>query len=648
MKKTIISVVAMLVLSMMVSIMPAQAQTIALPEYESHILTQAEVDEFFAIESFKQSFGDEKLCKAVSTLYDNLKAAGEADIISAINYKSVESYSEASSKEYAEYYADFELSSCEDVAVILAGNYGSYGTIPVGIVNVKAGESIRVMNTASKIIGSQGLNLTYKDIVNFVGDFDCAAIPLTPAVIKAFYPIMCDMSTEFANGYTEYSQAAADAIVDYLHDNANTLGTTDPFVIVDSNPGLRLGLSLYETERVNGSLVETGAKYTVTANIFVPYEAKVLDTAEKDAFFHDEYKYGNEIVKTVYDELKNAEQDIVYAMNFKALEPYSEASAAPYAWYIADFELKASDDVSVLLVGNYGTYSTIPLGIFNLEADKPIRIMKTASDYGKAQGNSDIAGWTFNYKEIVNFVKDFDCAAIPVSKELLKAYADATGCEYDEAAILAELVDSANPLGADSFKVADDVKLTLELKLYEKDNTTPNNGATKYDETGASWTVGSKATFTYVAPEEKTIMQRLMGITNMPLNNGNYPVHFYTGIDSLDYKEVGFNIIVKMTGEEPVEIKKATTVVYETMDITTTDGEKVRFEATRLDGAKYMFGQAMEFDPDNGWTNDNTEIVVTPYAIDLTGKVIDGKQFTISDKVVKDQNPNSALFRTGV
>lgn len=646
MKKTIRASILVLALALMAMVTPAfAAEDVALPEYDYHILTEAERDEFFALESMNTSYGDPAVCY----LYDALKAAGNADVIQAVNYTATESYNDASAQPYAEYMTDFEISSAEDVSVMLIGNYGSYGTIPVGIVNVAAGESIRVMQSAASIGALP--QFTYQDIVLLVKDFDCAAIPLTEEVLKAYHTVLCDTDASFKAAYPEYNAEVEAMILAGLVEEANPLGA-ESFTVVDGNTGLTLSLNLYETVDKE----ETGKSWAVASNIFVPYESHVLTKTERDAFFNGEYKYGGDVVNDIYNKIED-QDGVVYAMNFKAVDDYDTAAASPYAYYIADFELTSSKDTSVLLVGNYGSYGTIPIGIVNLTANTPKRIMQTTREAGMEE-------WNLNYKEVVLTVGSFDCAAIPVSTEMLKAYYDVK-CEQDASykasnpvytvsvgeAILAELAvtEGCNPLGAESFMIAeDDTELSLTLNLYENDNSTPNSGETKYDETGDSWVVGDTSTFTYNIPE---FMQDMLVIWNMDVKQdaedesvSYYPIHVYSGIDSLNYSEVGYTMNVTNTVESTSASKtKSTRIVYESMNVTDLEGTKELYSAYDL-GGNYMFGHELLFTVGE-WTNENAKIEITPYAKTLAGEEIVGKTVTLTDAIVKEYKETTSLFR---
>ena len=124
-----------------------------------------------------------------------------------------------------------------------------------------------------------------------------------------------------------------------------------------------------------------------------------------------------------------------------------------------------------------------------------------------------------------------------------------------------------------------------------------------------------------------------------------YPIHIYSGIDSLKYNKVGYKIIVTdMDKKESQEKIESTNVVYRTMRVTQTDGTVEDYEAKKELGGTYMFGHEMLFTKGT-WTNDNTKISVTPYAEKLDGDVIWGKEVVLTDDAVKEKDPDSALFR---
>ena len=151
------------------------------------------------------------------------------------------------------------------------------------------------------------------------------------------------------------------------------------------------------------------------------------------------------------------------------------------------------------------------------------------------------------------------------------------------------------------------------------------------------------------APEEDGILDKLLVICDMEIKAGEngtkyYPVHIYSGIDSLKYKEVGFKVVAtnKKT-PQVVNLTLDTTVVYRSMKVTDFDGIVKLYKASDLGGA-YMFGKELLFTAGN-WTNADTEIQITPYAIDLNGKEITGTTKLVTNEIIQDANPKYELFK---
>lgn len=88
-----------------------------------------------------------------------------------------------------------------------------------------------------------------------------------------------------------------------------------------------------------------------------------------------------------------------------------------------------------------------------------------------------------------------------------------------------------------------------------------------------------------------------------------YGVTFTSGIDSLNYKEVGF--IIEVDGKE---VRRGTNVVYSQIEDTS-------YELSEFDGANYLFAFTVSDMP-----YDVTEISVTPYSIDLKGRETKGEK----------------------
>ena len=218
---------------------------------------------------------------------------------------------------------------------------------------------------------------------------------------------------------------------------------------------------------------------------------------------------------------------------------------------------------------------------------------------------------------------------------------------FDEAARQATLDalasdPSLNPFGAESFSIAEEgATLGLEVKLFETELV---DG--EYVENGKDWDVSKDNDFDYVPTDKVTVMQKLLVVNNMAAKDGNNRLHVCAAVDSLNFKEVGFKVtVVDMAGNYQTQTKTLTTnTVYGSMKVTNAAGtSETTYTAAQL-GGQYMFGGEILLDS-AVYTNTNTKIIITPYAIDRDGKEILGKETTMTDAIIKNRTATSALFR---
>ena len=106
------------------------------------------------------------------------------DLTFALNFKANEVTDEQLAY-YKDWYADFVLTVNKDVTFnangeadgYLSGQYDEWSAnwvnVPFEDVTLKAGESLKIMETAAEMLGQKGLKLTYNDVYSFVKDFDC-------------------------------------------------------------------------------------------------------------------------------------------------------------------------------------------------------------------------------------------------------------------------------------------------------------------------------------------------------------------------------------------------------------------------------------------------------------------------------------------
>jgi len=188
-----------------------------------------------------------------------------------------------------------------------------------------------------------------------------------------------------------------------------------------------------------------------------PYSSHPLSESELADFFADEKitGFGLDFFLQVYNALEDP-TGTVFGMDFTALESASEAAASPYADWVADFVLTVDKDTYALLLGNYGSYGTLPFPEpVLLEAGKEFRVMEFAGVLG-----------TWTYADVAAWVKSFDCVAVPITDEVKAAWAAAGG----DPSVLAAY-PSADP----------NTHINISLNLYQTADG---------EETGVSSTLG--------------------------------------------------------------------------------------------------------------------------------------------------------------
>ncbi len=143
--------------------------------------------------------------------------------------------------------------------------------------------------------------------------------------------------------------------------------------------------------------------------------------------------------------------------------------------------------------------------------------------------------------------------------------------------------------------------------------------------------------------EEPGMLDKILLVSNKDIIEKDgiryYPLQFFAGIDSLNYKNVGFDITAKRTGytSEPKTI--TTKDVYTSMTVTSENGNSVKYTPDQLCG-KFIFGAEFLFNTAD-WKNEDTEITISAFATTLDGEKIVGETKTITN----DKLTNSVLFK---
>ena len=153
-----------------------------------------------------------------------------------------------------------------------------------------------------------------------------------------------------------------------------------------------------------------------------------------------------------------------------------------------------------------------------------------------------------------------------------------------------------------------------------------------------------------VAKAEVNRFGKALVIVNKPTTEYGsgtyYPIDVYCGIDALQYKEVGVEYRLVVTGANAAEVSgtKSTTVVYTKMNVTTTSSETKVYTPTDLN-ATYMYGQQFLFDTTK-YTSSAVTLYVKPYAVSLDGSTTYyGDEITLSEDVCAANGTH--LFKDG-
>ena len=123
-----------------------------------------------------------------------------------------------------------------------------------------------------------------------------------------------------------------------------------------------------------------------------------------------------------------------------------------------------------------------------------------------------------------------------------------------------------------------------------------------------------------------------------------YPIDVVCGIDTLNYKAVGIEYRVIRTGASPLDTtnKSEVRTVYTTLHLT-IDGKESTCKPADL-GTSYLYTARLLFDT-AAYTEENTVIRITPYAIGTDGTEYRGRTIELDGDVCADNG--TALFAKG-
>ena len=154
-----------------------------------------------------------------------------------------------------------------------------------------------------------------------------------------------------------------------------------------------------------------------------------------------------------------------------------------------------------------------------------------------------------------------------------------------------------------------------------------------------------------VKEETPSIFGKLASITNMEIVTVDgvnyYPIEVYTGIDSLNYKRVGFKYRMAATKIDGTPVstngEKDTKTVYTEISGNTSKGEAYTYTAGQFD-ATYIYGQRFLF-PTASFKSADTTLYIMPFAEKLDGTIVNGTEVELSDAALAAYG--TTMFRAG-
>lgn len=289
-------------------------------------------------------------------------------------------------------------------------------------------------------------------------------------------------------------------------------------------------------------------------------------------------------------ELEN--DNLTFALNFKADEVSDEQLAYYGNWY-ADFVLTVNKDITFnanggqdgYLSGQYDAWSenwvNVPFEDVTLKAGESIKIMEYAATL-MGQG-----GLKLTYNDVYSFVKDFDCGVF---------------------------------LEPDFIAANEDLEITLELRMFNPEDES------------ISYVIGETYEFTAPTEEKPDGFLYTMYAIDMPkkIVDGTecYQFGMFAGIDSLNYREVGFKYSLD-------EIENATGKLSTTTVYTEIIADNGTFTPKDFGDAEYIFAHYLWLPVRQDFDYSKTPITFNAYAIDMDGNEIDGRSFTAEEIVTK-------------
>jgi len=564
---------------------------------------------------------------------------------------------------YGDWYADFVLTLNKEATFnangnadgYLAGQYDEFGenwlSVPFEDVTLKAGESLKIMEYAAKLLNQPGLKITYNDVLTAVKVFNCG-IFFTPEYLAENPDLEITLELRI---YDNNDETVSYSIGDNFEFDA-------PMIIASVD-----GVGYETLEEVMAAVTENStiklfenialpATITIPSgvNLTLDLNGKNITVAYNEETGKSLYAIDNYGTFTLTDTAVNGTITARGINNFGTMTMAGgtivscDANGGAAIWNVGTLEmtgglLKATyqgtsnDDFGPGALNNSGTatisngvldsvnlraYAIISSGVLNILGDK-VTVNSGHGALAISGGTALIEGGTFN---TIYSIGESDHALYVNGGEVTVKGGTFDGRCY------AICVNSGNATVEDGSFTAEYMSVYVEesANLAINGGTYSDNTGADYVKEGFELAENEDGTYGVVeAEEEEKLEGGVFYINNMPLDeNGKYQVGIYHGIDSLNYKEVGFELYNGSTGSFVASY--STRVVYSSLKVTQTDGSVVVKTAEEMNSFR-MFGITAHFS--KAW--DNIPVHFRAYAIDLDGNKIYGTMYSIPDIYTK-------------
>ena len=551
-----------------------------------------------------------------------------------MNFKANDTLEECLTGGYSQWLVDFNLTftglttgSITADNCYLAGKYGDAGAYgDLGWVVIPADDMELEEGVSYPVVAAYDATLNYKDICNSVKDFT-AAIHVDQAIIDANPNFKVELSLVMTNPNDASDKLVIGEPAVYTAEDLKNevvvaaIGTKKYSSLADAIAAAEAGdiITLLDDIELENAIVIAKDKnitldlagYTVTYNSTTQGEAMITnkgtltinDTVGTGVINYNytgaadpNYGKGNYTISNAGTLTVNGGKITI-------------ANLSSHAKYPIDNNSTTGDAILVINGGHLYNYNTSAIRQF---CNSTTYKNSVTINGGLVEGYSAI--WVQNPgSKTVNGSLTITGGEI---RTTAKAYVNGTSELKDvSSAIYCTIAGKVGAWDADS--AVSITGGTFNENVYLATNA-PETIAV--DKTNA--TFNGKLELPEEEIDETVIFGTPFYMIDLPMVDNQYQVNLYSGIDSLNYKEVGFKVYDK---NDNILGKSSTDTVYKSIKGSNMTIVASEFNMFRIFGVEVFFGTA--------W--DNTEIYFRPYAIDMNGKEILGKKYPIADIYTK-------------